>query len=563
MSPKLRVLLLVLLVMLALSVPTLAQDTPAAQTTSADGWITYSAPSCDYGGEIASIQATDAGTVVFTLCHPDGAFPQKVAFTAFQVHPAAQIESTGGGGVQLLNNPIGTGPWKFDHWDQGNEIVLTRNDGYWGETAKEQTLIFQWNAEAAARLTQLQAGTADGISNVGTNDYPIVEGDPNLLLMPIPGLNVLHLGINNTYPPFDNQKLRQALTYAIDKQRIVDNFYPPGSLVANQYMPDGIFGYTTDFEGASYDPEMAQQLLAEAAEEAGFTLPLSTLSDGTPLKLSYLATVRGYFPQPPQVASDIQQQLAAVGINVELDQQESTTLLDNAAAGNLPLFLLGWGADYPDATNFLDYHFGAGSNPQFGDKSPELVALLQQGAQESDPEKRLEIYAQANAVIEDFVPMVPIAHGGAAFAWKASLTGVNASPIGNIDFALFEDPDDDNIIFVQNGEPGSLYTSDETDGETFMVANQINESLLAYEVGGTAVVPSLAESYESSEDGLTWTFHLRPGVMFHDGSELTANDVVVSYAVQWDAANPLHVGRTGSFDYFSSLFGGFLNPPAS
>lgn len=551
MSPKLRVLLLVLLVTLALSVPALAQDTPAAQTTSADGWITYSAPSCDYGGEFKSIEAVDANTVVFTLCYPDGSFPSKAAFASFQIHSAAQLQATGGGG-DLLTNPIGTGPWKFDHWDQGNEVVFTRNEEYWGEKAKESTLIIQWNNEAAARLTQLQAGTVDGIDNVGSTDFETVQNDPNLQLVPVPGLNVLYLGINNTMAPFDNLKVRQALTYAIDKQRIVDNFYPVGSLPAGQFMPDGIFGFTQDFASNSFDPEKAKALLAES----GVTLPIE-------VALSYRPPTRGYFPQPPQIAADIQQQLAAVGINVTLDQQESTTFLDNAAAGRLPLFLLGWGADYPDATNFLDYHFGAGANDSFGTKFSDITDLLKQGAQESDPDKRLAIYAQANTAIQEEVPMVPIAHGSAGVAFKASIIDANDSPLGNINFAIMEDPDDDNLIFLQNGEPGSLYCSDETDGESLRPCMQTNESLLAYETSGTAPVPSLAESYETSADGLTWTFHLRPGVKFHDGSELTANDVVVSFAVQWDASNPLHVGRTGNFDYFSSLFGGFMNPPAS
>ena len=75
-------------------------------------------------------------------------------------------------------------------------------------------------------------------------------------------------------------------------------------------------------------------------------------------------------------------------------------------------------------------------------------------------------------------------------------------------------------------------------------------------------IPGCAESWTVSADGLTWTFHLRPNVMFHDGSMLDANDVVTSYAVQWDAANPLHVGRDGSFTYWTYLFKAFLNAPA-
>ena len=90
---------------------------------------------------------------------------------------------------------------------------------------------------------------------------------------------------------------------------------------------------------------------------------------------------------------------------------------------------------------------------------------------------------------------------------------------------------------------------------------QITESLLAYEVGGTESVPSLAESWESNDDFTVWTFHLRPDVTFHDGSEFDAVDVVESYRVQWDAADPRHIGRTGDFQYWGALFGGFLNPP--
>jgi len=84
---------------------------------------------------------------------------------------------------------------------------------------------------------------------------------------------------------------------------------------------------------------------------------------------------------------------------------------------------------------------------------------------------------------------------------------------------------------------------------------------LSYETGGTAVEPALAESYDVNDDLTEWTFHLRQGVLFHDGSSLDANDVVQSLVIQWDAANPLHTGNTGAFSYWSGLFGTFLNAP--
>jgi len=165
-------------------------------------------------------------------------------------------------------------------------------------------------------------------------------------------------------------------------------------------------------------------------------------------------------------------------------------------------------------------------------------------------------------MLRDRVPMLPIANGGSGVAYSAGIEGAHVSPLGNESFSVMSDPADDTFIFMQNGEPAGLYCADETDGEALRVCEQITEPLLGYEVGGTAVVPVLAESYEFSEDGLTWTFHLRDGVMFHDGSALDANDVVMTYAVQWDAAHPLHVGRDGSFTYWTYLFKAFLNAPA-
>jgi ABC-type transport system substrate-binding protein len=553
MRNTVRVLALVLVV-LALGLPTFAQGTieplTPNMTVSDDGLITYAAESCDYGGEILSITALDPSTVQFQLCFPDPAFPSKAAFSSFGIQPAEHLIATGGGSEALFRNPVGTGPYMLDNWELGSEIVMTRNDNYWGDPAGEPTLIFRWNSEAAARLVELQAGTVDGIDNPAPGDFVVIANDPNLALYERPGTNVFYLGINNTVPPFDNVLVRQAIAHAIDKQRIVDNFYPAGSTVATQFMPPSIFGFTEEVEPFPYDPDQARALL----EESGVELPIETT-------LSYRDVVRGYLPQPGVVAQDLQAQLADVGINVTIDMQESGTFLDNADAGLLSLHLLGWGADYPDATNFLDFHFGAGASDQFGDKFPEITDVLAQAAALADPDERYPLYIEANTLIRDLVPMVPIAHGGSGTAFKATIEGAHSSPLGNESFAVMSDPDDDVFVWMQNGEPAGIYCADETDGEALRVCEQINEALLAYEVAGTAVVPALAVSYEASEDLTTWTFTLREGVTFHDGSEFDANDVVMSWAIQWDAANPLHVGRDGNFTYFSAFFASFLNPP--
>lgn len=523
--------------------------------TAQEELMSLSAPDCDYGGQFQTIEALDARTVKFTLCVPDPAFPAKVAFSAFIVQSSEYLEATGGGG-DLVTMPVGTGPYMLSNWDLGNEMVFTRYEDYWGEPAIEPTTIFRWNSEAAARLVELQAGQVDGIDNPAEGDFAVIEGDPNLQLFTRGGTNVFYLGLNNRMAPLDDVRVRQAISYAIDKQRIVDNFYPPGSIVADQFMPPSILGYTPEVEPFPYDPDMARQLLDEAGlepDENGvrFEMPLN-----------YRDVVRSYLPTPGIVAQDIQAQLAEVGIQLNIEVMESGAFLDASDAGELSVYLLGWGADYPDATNFLDFHFGAGASDQFGDKFSEITEPLAAAAQLADADERLAIYTEANTAIRDLVPMIPIAHGGSGVAFAGDITGAYASDIGAEKFALMEDPDDDNIIWMQNAEPIGLYCADETDGETLRACEQVGESLLAYAPMSGEVVAGLAESWEASEDLTEWTFTLREGVTFHDGSTLDANDVVATYVVQWDASHPLHVGRDGNFTYFSGLFGSFLNAPS-
>jgi ABC-type transport system substrate-binding protein len=500
---------------------------------------------------ISEIRAEDERTVVFTLCSPDVAFLSKIAFSSFAIDDSAYLEAHGADG-SIVDQPNGTGPYRFDTWNRGTDITMTAFDDYWGDAPLSPTVIFRWSAEAAQRLVELQSGTVDGIDNPAPDDFATIENDPNLEIFPREGLNVFYIGFNNTYEPFNDEKVRQAIAMGIDRQRIVDNFYPPGSEVATHFTPCAISFGCEGEDWYEFDPEGAKALLAEA----GFP-------DGFDTQIHLRDVVRGYLPLPTAVAADIQAQLQEnLGINAEIDVQESTTFIDNADAGNLPgIHLLGWGADYPDPTNFLDYHFGAGASAQFGDKFDDITEALATGASTVDETERAAAYETANNAIKQHVPMVPIAHGGSATVFTAGLEGAHSSPLSNEQMSVIAPGDDDQLVWMQNGEPGGLYCADESDGEALRVCEQIKESLYAYETAGTAAIPALAEECTPNDDLTVWTCTLREGVKFHDGSTLDANDVVLSYAVQWDADHPLHIGRDGSFTYFAALFGGFLNPP--
>ncbi len=517
-----------------------------------------------YTGNIKKITAQDARTVVFELCASDVAFLSKIAFTAFAINDTAWLESkidpAATENQDIVDQVNGTGPYSLGSWDRGSQIVMQANPNYWGEAPTTQTLVFRWGTEAAQRLTELAAGTVDGIDNVGPEDFATVQANADLKLEPREGLNILYIGMNNnptiegfdnSKNPFANEKVRQAIAMGIDRQRITDQFYPPGSEVSSHFTPCSIPNGCAGDEWYEFDVAAAKALLAEAGYPNGFTT-----------KISYRNVARSYLPNPPAVAADLQQQLQVnLNITAPPDEQESTTFLDNSDVGRLDgLYLLGWGADYPDATNFLDFHFGAGASDQFGDKFDDITSALTEGAGGADDGARAPAYERANNAIKAHVPMIPVVHGGSAVAYRADVQDTHASPLGNEYFGVMTPGDRTQFVWMQNAEPGGLYCADETDGESLRVCEQMTEPLYAYEIGGTAAVPALAELCEPNAELTVWTCTLREAT-FHDGATLDANDVVLSYAVQWDTQHELHKGRDGNFAYFPGLFGGFLNPP--
>ena len=507
----------------------------------------------DYIGLIQSVVAVDASTVVFTLCRPDPAFLSKVAFSPFAIYPSEWLEATAGDTTRTsegLEAPVGTGPYMVSEWARGESVTFVANPDYWGEQPAASTLVMRWSSESAARLLELQSGTVDGIDNLGPEDFAVVEADSNLQVVNRPALNTFYIGITNTFEPFDDVKVRQALAMGIDRQRIVDTFYPAGSEVASHFTPCAIPNGCVGESWYDFDVDAAKALLAEA----GF-------ADGFATKLYYRDVVRGYLPQVSNVAQDIQAQLKEnLNIDAEIVVMESGAFIEASSAGSLDgIYLLGWGADYPHITNFLDYHFGA-SNPQFGAQSDTYTGLLLEGAQIADPAEAEPIYVQANNAIKEYVPMIPVAHGGSGTAYRADVTNPQASPLTNEQFAFSAPGDRDTFVWMQNAEPISMFCADESDGESLRACDQVMEALYGYEVNGTATEPILAESCDPNDDLTVWTCSLRQGVKFHDGSDFDAADVVATFNMGLNIASPTHVGNSNIWSYYDYLWGLMKKP---
>jgi ABC-type transport system substrate-binding protein len=517
------------------------------------------APDADHGpytGLIRRIRAVDAATVEFRLCAPDVAFPTRLAFAAFAINDTAWLQShidPGRDGEQTIVAEVnGTGPYRLDGWNRGSDVSLVRNDAYWGAAARNDRLIVRWREDAGDRLAELKAASVDGIEDVGQGGLEAIEADVSMQAVPGAGLNTFYVGFNNTFAPFDNPKVRQAIAMGIDRAHLVAAFYPTGSEVASHFAPCAIpFGCDGD-PWYEFDPSAARQLLATA----GFP-------DGFDTTIQYRDLARPYLPDPTAIATALQAQLLAnLNIRAELVVMPEDTFLDTVDNGGADgIHLLGRVASIPEISDVLGPHFGAGASREFGAPIDAVVDALTTGAATTDEAARTAAYTAANDALRANVPMVPIAHAGSLSGYRADVTGAVASPLGYERFADMTPGDRSQLVFLASEAPDGLYCADETKAVAQLVCAQLAEGLYAFDPGSAAVTPALAQACEPNPELTTWRCTLRPNVTFHDGSVLDAIDVVLSFAAQWDADHPLHRGREGRFEPFIDVFGGLLNPP--
>jgi peptide/nickel transport system substrate-binding protein len=505
----------------------------------------------DYTGQISQIVAVDRLTVEFHLCSPDVSFLSKLAFASSSIQDSDWLKAHAPD-KSYVRTTNGTGPYMVKEWVEGDHVTLEANPNYWGEAPKAKTVIVRWATEAASRLQNLQAGGeggVDGIDNVGPDDFDTVKGDANLVLKEREATNVLYLGFNVDQAPWNDEKVREAVAIGIDRARIGDNYYPAGTEAAKFFTPCTIPAACGGTEWPAFDAAKAKQLLTDA----GFDFSKE-------YDFHYRTKVRSYLPSPTEVATDIQSQFKDnLGIKIKLVVEKDDTMLSDASLGKFPMFLLGWGADYPDVTDFLDIFFGTGADKSFGTHFKDIEDLLKQGAVQADLPTREGIYGQANDLLVQHVPMIPLVHGTSATAWKADVEGAHSSPIGSEYFAVMKPGDRDQLVWMQNSEPSGLYCGDESDGDALRVCEQVFDALYTYEVGGLKTIPALATSCDPSTDGMVYTCHLHDNVKFSQSGSLDANDVVLSFQVQIDATDPLHTGNLPGNWYNQLLFGGCLN----
>ncbi|MBB5788612.1 ABC transporter substrate-binding protein [Jiangella mangrovi] len=402
------------------------------------GFATADLESSPATSRYGSCEATDEFTATLNLTEPSSALLAGLVLPPFSIASPKAIEEggtdieqagdslsyTGGFGSEVV---AGTGPFKFVSWERGESLTLERNDDYWGDAPALDEIIFRPIPDATARLQALQAGEIDAYEGVNAADIGAIEGNGDQVVER-PAFNVGYVGFNNKLPIFQNEKIRQAISHALNRQGLLDAAYPEGAQVANQFLPPEQWGYNDSIEGYEYDPELAKQLIADSGE-----------TDLT-LEFWYPADVsRPYMPDPQAVYESFAADLQAVGFTIVPKTVPWTPdYLQNIQGDGLgQLFLLGWTGDYADPDNFVGTFFRQ-DRPEFGFTDPTIQGLLNEALAETDQAAREALYQEANQAIYDYIPGVPFVHNQPLLAVAGRVTGYTPSPVSLEDFDLID-----------------------------------------------------------------------------------------------------------------------------
>jgi peptide/nickel transport system substrate-binding protein len=339
--------------------------------------------------DVTEMQAPEDYTVIFTTEVPNAVFLDRLN-NRFMVSKAAADKY----GDQADQYVIGTGPYKFVSWQRDGNLVMTRNDNYWGAKAAIKEIVLKKVGEDAARVAGLLAGQGDVINNLPVDEVPRLDKHPRVRVEKVEGLRMYFLAMNVTHKPFDNKLVRQAFNYAVDPAAVIKYIYEGNGYVMNGPMGANVIGYDPKIKRYPYDSQKAKELLAKAGYANGLEVKL------------YFSPDR--YPKAREVCQVLADQLLKSGVRAELVSQEFVVFWgkEGVNGGKLPFYYVGRPAI--DADTVYDQYFRSGVSPRIQYKNPEFDKLIDEEQKTGDPKKRIAILQQAGRILMEDAPIVPL-----------------------------------------------------------------------------------------------------------------------------------------------------------
>lgn len=314
-------------------------------------------------------------------------------------------------GANFKRSPAGTGPFRFQSWQPGEQLVLVRNDKYWGEKPRIDQLVFKVVPEDSSRTLMLLSGQADVISGVPSVMVKRLQTNDKVRVIRRTGYRTIYLGMNLAVKPFDDIRVRQAVAHALNKPALVQGVLSGIGTLGGSYESSVIIGHDKSLPPYPYDVAKAKKLLADAGFPNGFNTDF------------FVPT--GLYNMDRPLGEAIQAQLAAVGIQARIQAPETSTYLSTLSQAKAPMFIGGKGSPTGDMDFTQSLSNGStGRMNHFNFKNPEVDKLIVQQRVTVDPEQRRKALDDLQKAVYREAPHITLYYEDQLWATRSNVNDV-------------------------------------------------------------------------------------------------------------------------------------------
>ncbi|MFS4581791.1 ABC transporter substrate-binding protein [Phaeobacter sp. C3_T13_0] len=362
----------------------------------------FGSPQLGQFNQITGAKVMDESKVVLTTASP---YPALMAqLVKLSIVPQKLVEKLGKDAFNAA--PVGSGPYAFDTWNRGVSVTLSRNDGYWGNAGPFENAIFRAVPDAATRVADLLAGTADLVVSIDADTGAQLQGNSDVTLLSAPTERVGYMGLNLDKPPFNDLEMRKAASLAIDRLGITEGLLQAGEVPMAQMASPAHFGYSPDVPLFDFDPEKAKELTAAKPDLAATPATLATAP---------------VFDQ--RIVQATQQMLNDVGFNVSISMTDMPTYLNivrSEPSENAELSFGRWSCACQDADG-ITYPTLHSESAWSRVNNPEIDSLLEAARVSLDPAVRQEAYDKVHQMVRDNYYLLPMYQAAVLYGASSDL----------------------------------------------------------------------------------------------------------------------------------------------
>ncbi len=369
---------------------------------------------------LAGVSAPDKYTLKVTLVSPMSEFPAMLGHPVASPVPQKEVERAGS---RFPEAPVGDGPFVVKEWQHNDHVLLEKNPQYAGtRKPKVDKVTVKIIPSATTAVAELKAGNIDAIKDVDPGQAVSLKNDSKVKYIQVNAGTVELIGFDVKKSPFDNAKLRQAISLLIDRKTIADKVIQGQSYPADGFIPTSVFGYQGGVL-TGFDASKGAAMLASAGYRGGKRVP--------PLTLSYPSQGAN----TALIVQAVQSELKSAGIQVNLQQMDMNSFMEAMQSGKLGMFVVSWQSDYPGIGGFLQPLFDSadiGGNDVFNYSNPDVDKLIQKAMATTNAAQRNKIFTDAEKQIVSDMPAIPVVFGKDALVYAPRVTSFVYTPMGDI-----------------------------------------------------------------------------------------------------------------------------------